>query len=454
MINVLVVSYSLLLGLLWFILPSPILVIIGALAPIAALVVLQRPYLVCLGFIIFSFFRIHEAFPVLSPIKIPQLLAIASLGVLSWHLFITRTIEVYWSKQLSWFCLFFGLVVLGLVMASNRGQAMAYFNSTYIKITVMVFAIVWLSRKPTDFLLAARLLTLAGILVAAVALFNKVNGIGLVEGTRVTIGRDIGSILGDPNDLSLVLLFPCSFALGLFFADGLSKFERNIALLAFIFLVSAIIATQSRGGLLGIMAVMGYFAWQKVQSKALLVSAAVCLLPILFVAAGISDRSSGGAAEEGIDESAMGRIYAWQAAFNMALVNPVTGVGIDNFYANYFFYSPHWDGLNHAVHSTWFGILAETGFVGLTVFICLLVSLFKALFNANKQLLKINASSIHPIIQPCLYAITAGLLSFMVSGTFLTQGFTWPFYVLMAMAVAVCEYVKRLLKQETSTTSP
>ncbi len=47
----------------------------------------------------------------------------------------------------------------------------------------------------------------------------------------------------------------------------------------------------------------------------------------LIVLAGISDRASGGAAEEGVDESAMGRIYAWQAAINMAIANPFTGVG-------------------------------------------------------------------------------------------------------------------------------
>lgn len=72
-----------------------------------------------------------------------------------------------------------------------------------------------------------------------------------------------------------------------------------------------------------------------------------------------------------------GRLYAWEAAFKMALHHPLTGVGLDNFYFNYYFYSPHWDGINHAVHSTWFGVLAETGFVGLAVFITLIVSLIR-----------------------------------------------------------------------------
>ncbi|MGB0360640.1 MAG: hypothetical protein ACPGEF_04425, partial [Endozoicomonas sp.] len=44
-----------------------------------------------------------------------------------------------------------------------------------------------------------------------VAVSNKLNGIGLVEGSRVTISRHLQSQIGDPNDLSLVLLFPVSF---------------------------------------------------------------------------------------------------------------------------------------------------------------------------------------------------------------------------------------------------
>ncbi|GAM66229.1 membrane protein sypL [Vibrio sp. JCM 19236] len=35
----------------------------------------------------------------------------------------------------------------------------------------------------------------------------------------------------------------------------------------------------------------------------------------------------------------MGRLYAWEAATKMAVDNPFTGVGLNNFYVNYFFYT-------------------------------------------------------------------------------------------------------------------
>jgi uncharacterized membrane protein len=41
------------------------------------------------------------------------------------------------------------------------------------------------------------------------------------------------------------------------------------------------------------------------------------------------------------------------------------------------------------------------------------------------------------------HAILAGVAGFCVSGTFLSQGFTWSIYVLLALGTAVSEYAKR-----------
>ena len=132
----------------------------------------------------------------------------------------------------------------------------------------------------------------------------------------------------------------------------------------------------------------------------------------------------------------MGRIYAWEAAFKMALDNPLTGVGLNNFYSNYFFYSAYWDGLNHAVHSTWFGVLAETGFIGLIIFVGLIVSLIKT-SRATLARLKTAGSNVPPELNAVAYAVYAGLIGTIVSGTFLTQGFNWPIYILAALTVCV-----------------
>lgn len=426
-------------GLSVWALPHPLLLPVLAILPLCVLLVFKFPVWVCLAFILFSFFRLHEAMPVLNPLKIPQLLALASFSVLGWHIFISGKIRVYWSSQLSLYLGFFMLVAIGALLATNRGLAIGALTGTYIKILVMVWAIAWLVRKPQDFALASTLILLAGGCIAIIAIYNRLNGIGLVEGTRVTIGRDIGSMIGDPNDLSLVLTFPLSFAAARLFDRQSPWTPRLFALIVYLLIAWAILCTQSRGGLLGMTAVTGILLWHNSRNKVAVIMIGLVGLVVLVGLAGISERASGGAAEDGIDESAMGRIYAWQAAFNMALAHPLFGVGIDNFYSNYFFYSPHWDGKNHAVHSTWFQVLAETGFIGIIVFISLIVSAFRLVLRSLARV-RLNPDA-DPAIRIMCYSLLSGLTGFCVSGTFLTQGFIWPFYILLALSIALDQFL-------------
>ena len=134
----------------------------------------------------------------------------------------------------------------------------------------------------------------------------------------------------------------------------------------------------------------------------------------------------------------MGRLYAWEAAIRMALVNPLTGVGLNNFISNYFAYSSHWDGRNHAVHSTWFGVLAETGFLGLILFLSLIACIVRIAIRCQARFSK-TARGDHysPPTYAMAQALLAGIAGFCVSGTFLTMGFTWPVYILLSLAVAL-----------------
>ena len=420
------------------VLGHPLIAPAAGLAPIAIVIAFRSAFLLCVAFVIFSFFRIHEAFPVLEPFKIPQLLAMGTLAVLGWHIFITRRIEPFLTRELRVFLVFFALMTVGLMFASNRPIAITYWTGIYWKIAVMTLAIAWLLREPWHYRLLARLLVLAGAAVAVVAIQNKLAGIGLVEGTRVTIGRDIGSVLGDPNDLALVLLFPLAFALALVL-HRCGVVDRLLGVGGTVLIVWAIIATQSRGGLLGVLTVLGVFGLRTIKSKLLLAAIGVVALAGLFAVAGISERQSGGAHEEGIDESAMGRLYAWVAAWRMALADPLTGVGLNNFYANFFFYTPHWDGKNKAVHSTWFQVLAEAGFLGLIVFIVMIVVTVKAIRRVLRAFDADPATP--PILRASAAAVLAGLAGFCIAGTFLTQAFTWPLYILIAITASLAHMI-------------
>lgn len=429
---------TIVVGAVAYVLPHPAVLVAIGLAPLGGYFAFRNPFLLCLAFILFSFFRLHEAFPVMYPLKIPQMLAIGTLTVLAAHL-VFRRIEIAWSRELKLFSIFFALITVGMFFATGRDLAIGYWVDTYSKIGLMVFAIASLARSPADFALASRSIVMAGMAVSCVALYNSANGIGLVEGTRVTIGRSFGSVLGDPNDLSLVLAFPLSFAVALLVTARTGWFDRALGAVGTVVVVLAVIATQSRGGLLGMVAVFAVFGVQRIKSKAALITVGLIGLIGLFAAAGISGRQSGGAGEGGlVDESAEGRFHAWGAAVSMAIARPLNGVGLNNYVANYYYYSSWWEGFAKAVHSTWFSALAESGFLGFGVFVTMIVRMVQSALRSLRELSPDGSGAAYdPAAYGMAQSVVAGIAGFVVSGTFLTQAFTWPIYVLLALTVAI-----------------
>ena len=433
--------YCLLAALPSLIFPHPALLLPLALIPLGLVFILRKPFVICLIFIMFSFFRLHEVFPQLDPIKIPLLTALGSYFVLAWHIILTKKVQVYWRYELTIFARFFGWVVIGIAFSSFPPTAFGSFTNVYMKIGIMVLAISWLMTEHWHFKLAHFLIICSGLAVGGVTLYNNANGIGMVEETRVTIPD---TSLGDPNDLSLVLSFPMSYAVAFATTKGTGKIRTLLGLIGVIVFVSSIIATQSRGGLLATVAVFGIFGLRIIKSKLLLISIGSFGLMILVAAAGISDRKSGGAAEDGVDESAMGRIHAWEAAFNMALRNPMTGVGLSLFLDNYWDYATHSraEGKAHVTHSTWFQVMSESGFVGFALFGYMIFAIFMSI---RRSLTRLDKNTGSPEYDPHMTAIAvgtyAGLVGFCVSGTFLSQGFLWPVYIITSISIAIANYM-------------
>ena len=252
------------------------------------------------------------------------------------------------------------------------------------------------------------------------------------------------SVLGDPNDLSLVLLFPLSFAVALVLTARTGLLARLLGLAGAGMMIAAILATQSRGGLLGIVAVFGVFGARRIRSKAVLFGGGAVGLLGLSVVAGVGGRQSGGATEAGaIDESAMGRLEAWTAAWRMAVGRPLNGVGLDCYVANFYYYSDWWEGFAKAVHSTWFAVLAEGGFPGFVAFVMMCVRILRtAIVACNALGPAARGNQYEPAGYAMAQAVLSGMAGIIISGTFLTQAFTWPVYILLALAAALGPYAQ------------
>jgi putative inorganic carbon (HCO3(-)) transporter len=428
------------LASLWFLQLDP-LIPLGAAFFAAVLVgAIAQPFAVCLAFVAFSFFRLHEAYPFLYPLQLPLLLGAATVGSLCIHVFIVRSIRPFWPAELKWFGLFFAMATLEIALAANRDVSWTFWTTIYWKIALMTLAIAWLPKSTLDFQTAARVFVIGGVLVAAVTIYNTYHGIGLVELSRVTVGRDLNSSLGDPNDLALVLLFPLSFSVALALPGNGAK-NRLLGMMGIAAIIPAIVFTESRGGLLGIVAVLSTYGFRHVKSKTTVVILAAIIAFALYTAMGISSRISGGDLQQGLDESAQERLSAWMAAINMAMAHPLTGVGIGNFAPSFFSYVESFPGRDMTSHSTWFGVLGETGWPGLIVFIAMVAACFRSALQSYNRL---KADVAPQILTRVAFALIAALAGFCVAGSFLTQGFNWPIYVLIGLTSALARNTNKL----------
>jgi putative inorganic carbon (hco3(-)) transporter len=391
----------------------------------------------------------------LMPLRLPAVLGllVAAGFVLSLY---KNTIEIIWPTALKAFGLFFLVVSVGIGFATNPWTALNFWSGTYWKVGAMTVVLAWVIRESRDLNFLNRAIVVSGCLVAVAAIHNKLHGIGLVEGTRVTVGRDVQSALGDPNDLASVLLLPLSFSAAML-VHRQRWLDIALAGLGVATCVSAILFTESRGGFLGVLALLVICATQLTRSvqlarsKWIIFALGISLAFGMYAAMGIADRNANNPDSEVLDESAAGRVEAWTAALGMAASHPLSGVGLNNFTANYLLHKHSLNaaastvavdgadrsGKIRAVHSMWLEVLAEAGFPGFFTFITMIGA---AVLVTLRLLRETNAGGPGPVGTTAL-AVCAGLIGFGVSGSFLTHAYTWQLHFLVAVAAAMSRFI-------------
>ena len=410
--------------------------LIYASLPLVACIAWLFPVEVALIFIAATMFRLHEAYPFLIPFRLPLITAGLSALAAGLHM-VARTMSFPAKLEMKLALAFAAHVTLALIFAVSRDTSWTHWSTNFSKLMAGMVLLAVTLRLPRDATKIGMVLIPAGMLVSLVAIYNQLNGIGLVEGNRVTVGRDVKSILGDPNDLCFVLMFPVAFALGTLMTKGAGAKMRLLSLVALPLIFWAILATRSRGGVLATLAVCAFFFMRTRKNFIVPLVATAALGAILFVASGIGERSMSAAVGDAVDASARGRLDAWWAATRMALAYPLFGVGMGNFSDLYFNYTSFWDGRGIATHSMWFQVLAEAGFIGLFLYVAMVVV---AIRSAMRSLRLFDLHGAPPQVMALSCAVVAAWFGICVAGSFLSQAFSWQVFTLVALTAVIGRY--------------
>jgi probable O-glycosylation ligase (exosortase A-associated) len=293
---------------------------------------------------------------------------------------------------------------------------------------ILVMALVTIAVVDTWERLRILLLTIGwsfGVLVVKAVPFM------ILTGGSFRLYGPPGSMVADNNDLGLVL----NMTLPMFFF--LARVDENTTMrrmlwFVFIFTIPAILFTYSRGALVGLATVM-FLMVMRLRQR-------LVLIPILCLAAGFAvlftperwqkrmDFRREGAL---VDDSAMSRFNAWRYSWNLATDFPLTGAGFDAYTPQLFErYAPNGADV-HGPHSIYFGVLAEHGFPGLFLYLCLLATTLLSLQSVLRYARRWGddiAEAYAPMLQ-------FSILAFMVSGAFLGRAYFDYYFTIVACAV-------------------
>lgn len=397
------------------------------------------PFVAFLAIIGIEYLGVDNWLPFIKVLKVPLLLSIA-LFVSSWAQY---GLQKMWQFTVFRLLVIFTLLTVGALLhglIQTHAIDPAKQQVGYLALTI---AGAYLLSRPDRFRTFAAVLVLVNVCMVVLN-WEKLGGTERV-GSFVA-----GYFVGDGNDLawSLVIAAPLSIFL-VVSSKGIKG--KVMWALAFVFLALGVVGTQSRGASLAASISLLYL-WLAVAKRKTVGMIAIAALAALLVAVAppqYFDRMGTIATYEE-DTSATNRIRAWRRATEMAVDNPVFGVGAGSFNSAYGKYYRDVESGDTArwisPHSIYFKVLGEYGFVGLAVFLGILFSTWKLNYRSARQLRELAGDESWIAVWP-MY-LNASLLAFAAAGTFL-GGVNYPHrFLLISAAIGTALLAQSMSKSD------
>ncbi len=272
---------------------------------------------------------------------------------------------------------------------------------------------------------------LVWILVISLGFYGTKGGLFTVlHGGSYKVWGPAGSYITDNNSLALALVMTIPLMRYLQLTETHPRVKQGLGV-AMVLCAFSALGSYSRGALIAI-ACMAFFLWLKSPKKAALGFAVVLVLPLLiaFMPKQWTERMHT-IDTYNKDASAMGRINAWEMAWNLALDRPFVGGGFEIYDKGLFErYAPNPKDV-HAAHSIYFQALGEHGFVGLALFLSLGFLTWR---NGSWIISRARGDPDHEWAVNLARMIQVSQIAFATGGAFLSLDyFDLPYYELAIM---------------------
>jgi putative inorganic carbon (HCO3(-)) transporter len=255
-------------------------------------------------------------------------------------------------------------------------------------------------------------------------------------GGEHVLGPDMSSF-SDNNTLGLVLSMILPLLLYLSREEP-RRWLKNLLRATFFFSIIAIVFTYSRGAFLGLAIVLAILIWRSPWRMrfgvALLVGA---LVAVPFLPSRLSERIASITEQDSAataDGSVQGRFEAWRTAWNIAVDRPFVGAGFralwnQDIWLRY--YGPDFATVRD-VHSLYFEVLEEHGFLGFGLYFSVLVSTLLMLRRLRKRW---RGHPEHGYISNYAEMTQLCLYPFLVAGAFIGVAYFDLYFFFVAASV-------------------
>lgn len=295
----------------------------------------------------------------------------------------------------------------------------------YMSFAVFFLVFIQVIRGPTQIRWALRVLVASTAAAATVAL------VLFLQGNRTLAGGPVG----DPNDFAYLLVTVMPLAVYLVVAD---RGRRWLWTCCSLVMVAAVLATLSRGALVGVAALLLWaLGTRRLPVTGVLaavgVAVGVLVLGLTLWRPLIDERleAKGRYAQTNVES----RQALWSAAARMAGDHPLTGVGPGRFGAEspeYLVNEPL--GLEDpVVHNSYLEIIAECGFPALVAFMLFLVGTWRLARRARER----SKADGDVDGQRLALAVQASLVVALTSANFLSVQIAVPLWLLGGLAVVL-----------------
>jgi putative inorganic carbon (HCO3(-)) transporter len=264
---------------------------------------------------------------------------------------------------------------------------------------------------------------------------TKTGVFGLVRGgTRFDEGP--GGQMSDNNTYALGMNMTVPLLVSVVLSER-SKILRGVAAAMTFFTILTILFTFSRGGMLTLGAVGLVLVW---RSKQRVLATGVILLGVLGFLAFSSDKlkedyvaRAQTISSYAEDDSAMGRIRAWEISWRVFLDHPWLGVGPNNLLVVTPAYShsdPEQHEHYHVAHNSYFELLAECGGPSVVLFVLILgVTLYR--LNRLRRFPKA------PWVETYAQMMQLSIVAYMTGSLFLNMAYFDLIYHVVGMSVSL-----------------